>query len=90
DGPDFGAASDGDGDRNMVLGRDVFVTPSDSLAILAANAGHIIGWTRGDIGTFSVNIIAGVIAVWLTARIVRWVCGTQIPMPFAAPPATQI
>ena len=37
-GLDFGAASDGDGDRNMVLGRDFFVTPSDSLAVLAANA----------------------------------------------------
>jgi phosphoglucomutase len=38
DGVDFAAASDGDGDRNMILGRGVFVTPSDSLAILAANA----------------------------------------------------
>ncbi len=36
--PDFGAASDGDGDRNMILGRRFFVTPSDSLAVLAANA----------------------------------------------------
>ncbi len=36
--PDFGAASDGDGDRNLVIGRGRFVTPSDSLAILAANA----------------------------------------------------
>ncbi len=36
--PDFGAASDGDGDRNMIMGRGIFVTPSDSLAILAANA----------------------------------------------------
>ena len=35
DAPDFGAASDGDGDRNMILGRDVYVTPSDRLAILA-------------------------------------------------------
>ncbi len=38
DAPDFGAASDGDGDRNMILGRHFFVTPSDSLAILVANA----------------------------------------------------
>jgi phosphoglucomutase len=37
-GVDFAAASDGDGDRNMILGRDCFVTPSDSLAVLAANA----------------------------------------------------
>jgi len=36
--PDFGAASDGDGDRNMILGNHFFVTPSDSLALLAANA----------------------------------------------------
>lgn len=38
DAPDFGAASDGDGDRNMILGRGVYVTPSDSLAVIAANA----------------------------------------------------
>jgi len=38
---DFGAASDGDGDRNMILGKNFFVTPSDSLAIMAANA-HLI------------------------------------------------
>jgi phosphoglucomutase len=38
DGVDFAAASDGDGDRNMILGRNFFVTPSDSLAVLAANA----------------------------------------------------
>lgn len=36
--PDFGAASDGDGDRNLIIGRDCFVSPSDSLAVLAANA----------------------------------------------------
>lgn len=38
DGPDFGAASDGDGDRNMIVGKGCYVTPSDSLAVLAANA----------------------------------------------------
>jgi len=38
DAPDFGAASDGDGDRNLIIGRGLFVTPSDSLAMLAANA----------------------------------------------------
>ncbi|RZJ43325.1 MAG: alpha-D-glucose phosphate-specific phosphoglucomutase, partial [Brevundimonas sp.] len=38
DAPDFGAASDGDGDRNLIIGRGVYVTPSDSLAMLAANA----------------------------------------------------
>lgn len=49
-GPDFGAASDGDGDRNMVLGRRFFVTPSDSLAILAANAALVPGYRRGLAG----------------------------------------
>jgi len=50
DAPDFGAASDGDGDRNMVLGRDFFVTPSDSLAVLAANATLAPGYARGLAG----------------------------------------
>jgi len=45
--PDFGAASDGDGDRNMILGRKFFVTPSDSLAILAANAKLVPGYSAG-------------------------------------------
>jgi len=45
--PDFGAASDGDGDRNMILGRDFYVTPSDSLAVLAANATLCPGYARG-------------------------------------------
>ncbi len=45
--PDFGAASDGDGDRNMVLGRDFYVTPSDSLAVLAANATLAPGYAGG-------------------------------------------
>jgi phosphoglucomutase len=49
-GVDFAAASDGDGDRNMVLGRDCFVTPSDSLAIMTANAHHIRGYQRGACG----------------------------------------
>ncbi|MDX1654815.1 MAG: alpha-D-glucose phosphate-specific phosphoglucomutase, partial [Candidatus Competibacteraceae bacterium] len=44
DAPDFGAASDGDGDRNMILGRNFYVTPSDSLAVLAANAQHVPGY----------------------------------------------
>ena len=37
DAPDFGAACDGDADRNMILGKNFFVTPSDSLAIICAN-----------------------------------------------------
>lgn len=48
--PDFGAASDGDGDRNMILGRHFFVTPSDSLAILAANAHLVPGYRQGLAG----------------------------------------
>jgi len=48
--PDFGAASDGDGDRNMILGRKFFVTPSDSLAVLAANAHHVPGYRLGLAG----------------------------------------
>ncbi len=45
--PDFGAASDGDGDRNLIIGRGVFVTPSDSLALLAANAHLAPGYRDG-------------------------------------------
>ena len=50
DGPDFGAASDGDGDRNMVVGKGMFVTPSDSLAIIAANATCAPGYAKGIAG----------------------------------------
>jgi phosphoglucomutase len=49
-GPDFGAASDGDGDRNMILGRNFFVTPSDSVAILAANANTVPLYEKGIAG----------------------------------------
>ena len=45
--PDFGAASDGDGDRNMIVGRRFIVTPSDSLAVLAANAHLVPGYAAG-------------------------------------------
>ena len=45
--PDFGAASDGDGDRNMIVGRHFIVTPSDSLAVLAANAHLVPGYAAG-------------------------------------------
>jgi phosphoglucomutase len=50
DAPDFGAASDGDGDRNMILGKKFFVTPSDSLALLAANATLVSGYKQGLAG----------------------------------------
>jgi phosphoglucomutase len=49
-GPDFGAASDGDGDRNLVIGKNRFVTPSDSLALLAANAHLAPGYKDGIVG----------------------------------------
>ena len=48
--PDFGAASDGDGDRNMVVGRGIYVAPSDSLAVLAANAHLAPGYAKGLAG----------------------------------------
>lgn len=50
DAPDLGAASDGDGDRNMIVGRGVAVTPSDSLAIIAANATVAPGYAGGITG----------------------------------------
>jgi phosphoglucomutase len=48
--PTFGAASDGDGDRNMITGRQIFITPSDSLAIMAANAHLIPAYANGLAG----------------------------------------
>ncbi len=48
--PDFGAASDGDGDRNMILGQQFFVTPSDSVAVMAARAHHLPGYRQGLAG----------------------------------------
>ena len=50
DAADMGAATDGDGDRNMIVGRHIAVTPSDSLAILAANATLIPGYSKGIVG----------------------------------------
>jgi len=50
DAPNFGAASDGDGDRNMILGQRFFVTPSDSLAVLAANLHRLPGYPQGLAG----------------------------------------
>jgi len=50
DALDFGAASDGDGDRNMILGQNFFVTPSDSLAVLAANATLAPAYAKGIAG----------------------------------------
>ena len=50
DSPDLGAASDGDGDRNLIIGRGVFIAPSDSLAMLAANAHHAPAYAAGLAG----------------------------------------
>ena len=48
--PDFGAASDGDGDRNMIVGRNFYVSPSDSLAVLADLAHFAPGYSKGLAG----------------------------------------
>ena len=50
DAPDIGAASDGDGDRNLIIGRGIFVPPSDSLAMLAANAHLAPAYRQGIVG----------------------------------------
>ncbi len=50
DAPDMGAASDGDADRNMILGRRFIVSPSDSLAVLAAHATKVPGYAKGLAG----------------------------------------
>ncbi|WP_375266052.1 alpha-D-glucose phosphate-specific phosphoglucomutase [Planktotalea sp.] len=50
DAPDIGAASDGDGDRNMIVGKGAYVTPSDSLAVLAANAHLAPAYAKGLAG----------------------------------------
>lgn len=50
DAPDFGAAMDGDADRNMVVGRNFVVTPSDSLALMTAHAKLIPGYKNGLLG----------------------------------------
>ncbi len=48
--PDLGAASDGDGDRNLIIGRGIFIAPSDSLAMLAANAQLAPAYRNGIVG----------------------------------------
>lgn len=50
DAPDFGAASDGDGDRNLIIGKGMYVAPSDSLAVLAANMHLVPGYRDGPVG----------------------------------------
>ncbi len=47
--PVLGAASDGDGDRNMILGKQFFITPSDSVAIIAANAQAAIPYFKSGL-----------------------------------------
>ena len=65
DAPDFGAASDGDGDRNMIIGRKAFVSPSDSLALLTAYAhlapayaGKLAGVARSMPTSQAVDLVA--------------------------------
>ena len=50
DSPDFGGVSDGDGDRNMILARDLMVSPGDSLAVLTSNAKLVPGYSKGLVG----------------------------------------
>lgn len=76
DAPDFGAAMDGDGDRNMILGRNVYVTPSDSLAVLAANAHLAPGYKKG---------LAGVARSMPTSRAVDLVAQKQGIPAFETP-----
>jgi phosphoglucomutase len=67
-GPDLCAASDGDGDRNLIIGRGRFVTPSDSLAILAANAHLAPGYDKGIAGiarSMPTSSAADRVAAWL-------------------------
>lgn len=66
DAPDFGAASDGDGDRNMIMGKGAFVSPSDSLALLTAHAhlapayaGKLAGVARSMPTSQAVDLVAG-------------------------------
>jgi len=70
DAPDFGAASDGDGDRNMIMGRDAFVSPSDSLALLTAYAhlapayaGGLSGVARSMPTSQAVDVVAKRLAI---------------------------
>ena len=66
--PDFGAASDGDGDRNMILGRNIYVTPSDSLAILTANA-HCAPGYRGKVAGVARSMPTSAAADRVAARL---------------------
>ena len=66
--PDFGAAADGDGDRNMIVGRGAYVSPSDSLAVLAANAHLVPGYREGLAGiarSMPTSRAADRVAEWL-------------------------
>ncbi len=58
DAPDFGAASDGDGDRNMIVGRGIYVGPSDSLAVLAAHMPGLVGVARSMPTSSAVDAVA--------------------------------
>jgi phosphoglucomutase len=77
--PDFGAASDGDGDRNLILGRGIFITPSDSLAMLAANAHLAPAYAHGLRGiarsmptSTAADRVAGALAIPLHETPTGW------------------
>ncbi|WP_341759971.1 alpha-D-glucose phosphate-specific phosphoglucomutase [Candidatus Endowatersipora endosymbiont of Watersipora subatra] len=76
DGPDLFTASDGDGDRNVIVGKDCFVTASDSLAVLAANAHLVPGYRSG------INAVARSMA---TSRAVDQVMSFQGRRVFETP-----
>ena len=67
-GPDFGAASDGDGDRNMILGKKFFITPSDSVAMIAANADAIPYFKSGLKVHILVHILVQIVVYMLVYR----------------------
>ena len=80
-GPDFGAASDGDGDRNMILGNQFFITPSDSVAIIAANAQKAIPYFKSGL---KVGAILTIACRKLSAMML--LCNTSIIPPPPPPP----
>lgn len=66
--PDFGAANDGDGDRNMILGKNFFVTPSDSLAILTDNSALIPAYAKGIYGVAKSAATSSAVALVAKAK----------------------
>ncbi|KAL1342580.1 hypothetical protein AAHE18_09G167300 [Arachis hypogaea] len=68
-GPDFGAASDGDGNRNMILGRCFFVTPSDSVAVIAANAREAIPYFKDGVKGLARSMPTSGALIWTWVQV---------------------